>query len=199
MPGVGCANAVLSRWPIVKVEAIPLPPGDAEDEGRGALGCHIDTPYGLLPFITTHLNAGWAQSSIRADQLRRIGQWLIEAPDTFLPPVLTGDLNAGDDFDEIRALSGKRDALVPGLALVDAWWATNPGEPGYTWDPANPLIPEPLPSRIDYVFAGFSNRRGALRPTAARRFGTAPYYSVWPSDHYGVAVDFSVLGDIESP
>jgi endonuclease/exonuclease/phosphatase family metal-dependent hydrolase len=82
---------------------------------------------------------------------------------------------------------------------MDTWWATNLGDPGFTWDPGgNSLVPEPLASRIDYIFVGFPTRRAALRPTAASRFGTAPRNSVWPSDHYGVVVDLEVSADVES-
>jgi endonuclease/exonuclease/phosphatase family metal-dependent hydrolase len=190
-PEVGIGNAILSRWPIVGTGGIRLPAGDAADEGRTALFARIDTPGGTLPFFTTHLNSGWAQSSIRSQQLATVGGLILEHGSGDFPPVFCGDLNAGPDFDEVRALSGKSDPLVPGVSLLDAWWFLNPLEPGWTWDRRNPHVDalnEPS-LRIDYIFVGFPgpDRRG--RPLTARLFGTQALGGVWPSDHFGVAVE----------
>ena len=106
-PGVGYGNAVLSRWPITATKTLSLPAAGAADEARTALFCDIATPFGTLPFVTTHLNSGWAQSSVRAAQLGCIGQRLVALERQAFPPVLTGDLNAGDDFDENPLAHGK--------------------------------------------------------------------------------------------
>jgi len=53
---IGIGNAVVSRWPIVSTKTLRLPAGDAIDEGRVAIHTMIDTPHGLVPLTTTHLN-----------------------------------------------------------------------------------------------------------------------------------------------
>jgi hypothetical protein len=53
--------------------------------------------------------------------------------------VVTGDLNAEPDADEIRLLGGYKTApVVPGLVLVDAWSYVDPMTPGWTWDRRRP-------------------------------------------------------------
>ena len=192
--------AVVSRWPIEQVRIVRLPAGDAPDEGRVAIVCHVGTPFGGLPFATAHLNPGWAQSSVRAAQLLTVGRELLKAAHDAFPPVLCGDFNAGEDFDEIRALSGKRDPLVPELDLTDAWAVARPGESGFTWDRANPLVDlrHALSSRLDYVFVGFPDASLRGRPVASERFGTEPVEGGFSSDHFGVAVDLEI-GAVRAP
>lgn len=184
-------NAVVSRWPLTEPELLRLPTGGAADEGRTTLITSVDTPTGTLPLFVTHLNSSWAQSSIRAEQLAATGRRVVEASGDF-PPVLCGDFNAAPDFDEIRALSGRRDPLVEGLVLLDAWEVARPLEPGFTWDRRNPhVLASHEPSgRIDYVFVGFpTSGRGAM--VDARLVGDEPVDGIWPSDHFGVAVDLA--------
>jgi endonuclease/exonuclease/phosphatase family metal-dependent hydrolase len=189
----GIGNAMLSRWPIVQTATVRLPPGEAADEGRIGLHARIETPHGTLPFFTTHLNSGWAQSTIRTQQLATIGRFILEQPPGAFPPLLCGDFNADVDFDEIRAFSGKREALVEGLALLDVWPFLHPLEPGWTWDRRNPHVDatnEPS-ARIDYVFVGFPADGRTGKPIAAGLFGTEPLNGVWPSDHFGVWVELA--------
>ena len=190
----GIGNAVLSRWPIIETASVNLPAGGAADEGRVGLMARIDTPTGVLPFFTTHLNSAWAQSSIRSSQLAKVGELILDRGmgDPY-PPVLCGDLNATDDFDEVRSLVGKRDALVEGLVLVDTWPYLHRGEPGYTWDRTNPYVDatnEP-DGRIDYILTGFPTTGRKGRAASAGLFGNESSDGVWPSDHFGVWADLA--------
>jgi endonuclease/exonuclease/phosphatase family metal-dependent hydrolase len=190
---VTIGNAILSRWPITESVSVRLPAGGGADEGRTGLFARVAAPGGDLPFFTAHLNSGWAQSTIRTQQLASMGQFMLEQTPGAFPPILCGDFNADADFDEIRALSGKRDALVPGLALMDAWWLLNPREPGWTWDRRNPHVAatgEPS-CRIDYVFTGFVTAGRPGRPVSAGVFGDQSRDGVWPSDHFGVWVELA--------
>jgi endonuclease/exonuclease/phosphatase family metal-dependent hydrolase len=109
--------------------------------------------------------------------------------------VLTGDLNAEPDADEIRLLCGHKTApVVPALVLVDAWRYADPAAPGDTWDRRNPHVRatyEPG-ARIDYVLVGVPGPRGIGHVVAARRTGDVPVAGVWPSDHAAVMVDLAV-------
>lgn len=190
---IAIGNAILSRWPIIQTTSIRLPAGEAADEGRMGVMARIGAPGGELPFFTAHLNSGWAQSTIRTQQLTTLGRSMLGQPPAAYPPVLCGDFNADPDFDEIRALSGKRDALAPGLAMIDAWWLLNPRDAGWTWDRRNPhvaLTSEPS-CRIDYIFVGFPAAGRPGKPLAAGLFGDQPRDGVWPSDHFGVWVDLA--------
>lgn len=188
---VGIGNAVLSRWPITKSVIARLPAGDAPDEGRVALLATIATPEGALPFATTHLNSAWGQSAIRTEQLRAALRLIADHGPAPFPPVLCGDFNAAPNFDEIRAVSGRRVPLVDDVVMLDAWEFLRPLEPGWTWDRRNPhvdAIHEPN-ARIDYLFVGPSDASGRGRPTDIGLFGDQPVDGVWPSDHFGLWAD----------
>ncbi|MEM9652437.1 MAG: endonuclease/exonuclease/phosphatase family protein [Actinomycetota bacterium] len=200
-PSVGIGNAVLSRWPITATAEARLPAGDARDEGRMALGTTIATPWGLLPFTTTHVNSAWGQSAIREAQLRGALDLVATHDPAPFPPILCGDFNAAPDFDEIRALSGRRVPLVDELVLLDAWEFLRPLEPGWTWDRRNPHVDatnEPN-ARIDYLFLGIAGPDRLGRPREIGLFGDEPVNGIWPSDHFGVYADLDVTkptGDV---
>jgi endonuclease/exonuclease/phosphatase family metal-dependent hydrolase len=190
---VGIGNAVLSRWRIDHAVSARLPAGDAPDEGRVALCARIDSPYGRIALCCAHLNSGWAQSSIRKTQLAAAGRLLADNLTGEFPPILCGDFNADVDFDEIRALSGKTDPLVDGLALLDLWWVLRPDEAGWTWDRRNPhvaAVGEPS-ARIDYLFAGYPKADGAGRPLSIRLMADQQFDQLWASDHFGLIAELA--------
>ena len=71
--------------------------------------------------------------------------------------MVTGDLNAVPESDEVRLLEGfLTEPAVPDLLLVDAWRYAAPDDRGITWSRANPHAAktgEP-DARIDYVLVG---------------------------------------------
>jgi endonuclease/exonuclease/phosphatase family metal-dependent hydrolase len=186
-------NAILSRWPIGAHDQLALPTANI-GEGRIALHARIDAPGGALPMFTTHLSYRPGASQARTAQVREIAPFVAgRLADSAYPPVVTGDLNAEPDSDELRLLGGLLTApVVPGLVLVDAWRYADPADPGFTWDHRNgyqagSVIPD---SRIDYVLVGLP-RRGRGRVQSARLAGNAPVDGVWPSDHFAVVTDLS--------
>ena len=183
-PGVEVGNAVLSRWPIVvhSRQVLPAAPGEAGD--RTVLHALVDSPGGTVPFFTTHLDAATDGSASRCRQVETVARFVASrAGDR--PPVVTGDLNAEPDSDEMRLLGGHLTApAVPGLVLVDAWrWAPD-GDPGWTWDRRNPHIRASPSARIDYVLVGLGTDVADVRLV-----GKGPVDGVWPSDHAGVVVE----------
>jgi len=172
-------NAILSSWPITQTEVVHLPTGAAADEGRTALFARVDTPFGSVPVFTTQFNSHPAQSAVRVEQANALAAFVAEHDVDRFPPVVTGDLNAEPDSDEVRKLCGHKTAPAsPGLVLVDAWRYADPGDPGWTWDRANPHVRathEPS-SRIDYVLVGLPGPAGTGTPASAscaRRRGAA--------------------------
>jgi endonuclease/exonuclease/phosphatase family metal-dependent hydrolase len=191
--GLSIGNAVLSRWPILAVEEAELPTASMP-ERRVAVGARIGAPAGALPFVTTHLTYRPGGSTVRLGQVRALAGFVAkQAADCVYPPVVTGDLNAEPDSDEVRLLGGLlTEPAVPDLVLLDAWRYAASGDPGFTWDRRNgyqrhSVIPD---SRIDYALVGLPQEdRG--RVEAVRLGGDAPVDGVWPSDHFAVIADLS--------
>lgn len=104
--------------------------------------------------------------------------------------MVTGDLNAEPDADEIRLLDGHKTAqVVPGLVLVDAWSYADPMTPGWTWDRRNPYVAATATARIDYVLVGLPAVTVAGQVRSVRLIGDRPMDGVWPSDHAGVLAE----------
>ncbi|MGH3683289.1 MAG: endonuclease/exonuclease/phosphatase family protein [Natronosporangium sp.] len=185
-------NAVLSRWPIAEQAEVPLPPTD--DHPRLALHARVETPAGSLPFFTTHFSHQLGASAVRLAQARVLAGFVgTHATGHPLPPVVTGDLNAEPDSDELRLLGGMlTPPAVPGQVLVDAWRYADPDQPaaGLTWVRRNPYrATDPAPdARIDHILVGLP-RDGLGRIVSARLAGHMPVADVWPSDHFAVVAD----------
>ena len=192
--GVQVGNAVLSRRPITGTEHETLEAGELAD-GRTILFAAVETAAGTVPFFTTQLSSPPDQSALRCAQVAQVSRFIARHAGGGLPPVLTGDLNAEPDSDEIRLLCGHKTApAVPGQVLVDAWRYADPAEPGDTWDRRNPFVRathEPS-SRIDYVLVGPPGKDGAGHVVRAWRGGAEPVAGVWPSDHAAVVAELAL-------
>lgn len=186
-------NAILSRWPILADAEVSLPGPDRE-EPRVALHARVDTPGGVLPMFTTHFTHRPHASAVRVAQARRLAEFVAaHVADCAYPPVVTGDLNAEPDSDELRLLGGKLTApAVDGQVLIDLWRYADPADPGFTWAHANGhhqvrYLPD---GRIDYILAGLPRHgRGEVR--SVQLAGNAPVDGMWPSDHFAVLADLS--------
>lgn len=185
----GIANAVLSRWPITAHETLVLPGGPGE---RTALHALVAAPGGPVPVFTTQLESAPAASAARCAQVAALVPFVARHSGHAHPPVLTGDLNAEPDSDELRLLGGHRTApVVPGAVLVDAWRWADPRDPGWTWDARNPHVAatfEPS-ARIDYVLLGPPGVTGTGAVRRVALVGDRPVRGVWPSDHAGVLAE----------
>jgi endonuclease/exonuclease/phosphatase family metal-dependent hydrolase len=193
-PTMQVGNAILSRWPITDQATQPLPTAGAsgDNDGRTVLLARVQTPTGPVPFFTTQLTSTIGQSRVRCQQVASLCRFIAAHAGPGFPPVVTGDLNAEPDADEVRLLGGHKTApVVPGLVLVDAWRYADPMAPGWTWDRGNPYVAatgEPS-ARIDYVLVGVPTAGGAGRIRSARLIGDRPVNGVWPSDHAGVLTE----------
>lgn len=192
---VTIGNAVLSRWPIVGAEVLPLPAGEEPDQGRTALVVAIDSPAGRLPFITTQLNSAPTASAVRCQQVDALAALVAKHTSPSFPVVLTGDFNAQPDSDEVRRLEGHLTApAVSGQLLVDCWRYAQPPSPGLTWNRNNPHVAatyEPS-ARIDYVFVGPPDADGIGHVRSVGLIGDSRHNGIWPSDHAGVRVDLAM-------
>ena len=184
-------------WPITDHESVALPAPAGRPQEHTLLHATIDAPGGPIPFSTTQLESAPAESAIRCSQVGAVVRSVAaRVPDVAHghPPVVTGDLNAEPDSDEVRLLCGhKTRPVVPGSVLVDAWRYTDPADPGWTWDARNPHVAathEPS-ARIDYVLVGPPGPAGRGHVRDARVIGDQPVDGTWPSDHAGVLVDLA--------
>jgi endonuclease/exonuclease/phosphatase family metal-dependent hydrolase len=177
--------AVLSRCPIQRESSFTF--GSARVQfvdlagPRGAI--HV---YGLV------MDAWWFdQSHARQSAVRDLLIHLHARRDEQTPLVLCGDFNADPDSDEIRMLTGRTAAPVPGLAFNDAWEMAGPTDPGHTWSNDNPWATQLLwPNRrIDYIFSAAPRRGGAGHALSAAVLGTDAVGDVYPSDHYALQAD----------
>ncbi|HEY7050315.1 MAG TPA: endonuclease/exonuclease/phosphatase family protein [Jatrophihabitantaceae bacterium] len=177
--------AVMSRWPIQHESSRTF--GGARVQYAELAG-----PRGPVRIFGLVMDAWWFdESQARQDAVRGLLGQVNEAQDVGIPLIACGDFNADPDSDEIRMLTGRTTAPVPGLSFYDAWDAAGPAVPGHTWSNSNLPATQLLwpDRRIDYIFTAAPRRGGAGHPVSAALLGTRPVDGVYPSDHYGVQAD----------
>src|SRR5262249_21939916 len=167
--GGGFGNLTASVWPIVRSEVRRLPGGDGS-EPRTALAALLQTPGGLLPVVTTHLDWEFDLGWLRERQVVALDRFAREwARDADRPPILLGDLNARPDSTEMRFLRGLTSLDGRSTYWQDAWEVGGDGGPGLTWDNRNRFASyaaEP-DRRIDYVLVGSPDGLGRGRIAGA--------------------------------
>jgi endonuclease/exonuclease/phosphatase family metal-dependent hydrolase len=179
-------NAVLSRYPIVRVTRAPLPPGDGEAEQfgagvRDALHALIETPRGVVHFFVVHLTTRGRDAQIAEAKhlLKHVAACGTDG--TSSVAIVVGDFNATPDSSTIGVMTSGR---TSGDAyLHDVWAEANPNDPGYTMPIHTPRTADASHMRIDYLFVGSG-------PTimSSRLLGTEPDADgFYASDHFGVA------------
>lgn len=201
--GVRFGNAIASRWPIERTETIPLPNGGT-DEDRSLLFASLASPWGSLPFFTTHFNWKFHEGVVREAQAMAVAEAIARlAPIAGLPPILTGDFNAEPEASEIRFLKGLQSLQGKSVFFGDCFGQVGEG-PGFTYDARTNPYAAPTheyPRRIDYVFvrgptsvAAAARPPGSVqgKPLAARVVFDRIEGGVAPTDHYGVLAEISI-------
>ena len=186
--GFPVGNAILSKWPIARSEVIALPNGGS-DESRSLVFAELTSPYGKIPFFTTHLNWKFHHGHVRVLQVKAIAEHVARlAPIEGFPPILVGDFNAEPDADEMRYLRGLTGLGGPCVYFADAFGVAGDGSPGITFakrnDFAGPLR-EP-DRRIDYIYVRGPDDVQRGEPQDAKVCFDEPHKGVFPSDHFGV-------------
>jgi endonuclease/exonuclease/phosphatase family metal-dependent hydrolase len=155
-------NALLSTNPVLSWQAVALP-GSPRREPRGLVDARVDAGGTVVRVVVTHLQNRSRRE--RREQAAHIVDLLAGGDGPPGPTVLLGDMNAGPDAPEMRALTA---------ALVDVWAAVGDG-PGHTFAAPSPF------ARIDHVLV--SSR---LAPVAAEVVDTLA------SDHLPVVADLDL-------
>lgn len=186
--GFAHGNAILSRWPIVRTEVIPLPNGGS-DEHRSVIFAEINAPFGKVPFFCTHLNWKFHHGHVRVLQVKALAEAVARlAPVEAFPPVVVGDFNAEPDADEIRYMKGLTGFGGPCVYFADSFGVAGDGTPGVTFSKSNAFagpLREPE-RRIDYVFVRGPDDAQRGEPVEAKVCFDQPHQGIYPSDHYGV-------------
>jgi endonuclease/exonuclease/phosphatase family metal-dependent hydrolase len=196
LAGVRSGNAVLSRWPIGHTEVRRLPreadsAADDEGEERLVVLAEVDGPRGPIQVFCAHLSWRADHSGIRQAQVAEICRFVRERRPRSFPAVLLGDLNADPDSDELRTLTGRRTAPVPGVMFRDVWAAVGNDRSTPTWSNENPFAAASLDldRRIDYILVAAPKAAGCGHPLTASVFGDEPIGGMLGSDHFGIVAD----------
>ncbi len=189
--GSGYGNLIGSRWPIIRSEVRRLP-GTEDGEPRSVLAALTQTPAGILPILTTHLDWEFHHGFVRERQVLALEAFAREwAEGADLPPVLLGDFNAHPDSNEMRFLRGLGSLDGRSTYFQDAWEVVRGDGTGHTWDNRNRFAAfswEP-DRRIDYVLVGPPDGQGRGRVESASLSFDTPEGDVFASDHFGVVAD----------
>jgi endonuclease/exonuclease/phosphatase family metal-dependent hydrolase len=189
--GLTWGNALLSPHPFVATDTLPIP-APPELDSRSVAYAVLDAPCGHVPVFCTHLTHQLHRSDARCQQVRALTDHVAErCPVEAFPPILLGDFNADPDSDEMRFLRGLTPLGGKSVYFADAWVATHPLEPGWSYDRKNPYaLRSHEPSRrIDYVYARGPDRSFRGEPLDARLVLDQPTGDVWPTDHFGVLAE----------
>jgi endonuclease/exonuclease/phosphatase family metal-dependent hydrolase len=177
--------AVMSRWPVRQESSLTF--GSAR-----AQFAELSGPRGPVQVFGLVMDAWWFdESQARQHAVRELLSRIGQSADDRAPLVVCGDFNSDPDSDEIRMLSGRTTAPVPGLSFYDAWETAGPPDPGHTWSNDNPWATQLLwPNRrIDYIFSANPRPGGAGHPVRAAVVGNRPVDGIYPSDHYALQAD----------
>ncbi len=189
--GVLFGNAALSRYPIDDHYSFELPsPGT---EPRSVLYARIKTPFGNLPFYSTHFAWKFEEGAIREKQALAVSRAVrASARPEDLPAILVGDLNTRPDATEIRFLRGLHSLEGESIHFTDCFEVVGAGD-GFTFDPTtNPhaALTHEIPRRIDFVLVRGPDDHGRGKPTACRVVATEvegeDAERTAASDHFGV-------------
>lgn len=111
--------------------------------------------------------------------------------------VVLGDFDDTPDSASLRFWTGRQSLQDTSVAYRDAWAAANPGDPGLTFTPSNPLVRAgemslELGRRIDYVLVRSGVHGPSLDIVDCRQEFHQPIDQLWASDHVGVLARLAV-------
>ncbi|WP_245928665.1 endonuclease/exonuclease/phosphatase family protein [Murinocardiopsis flavida] len=191
----GSGASIASRWPLAQVRRLDLDVSPrTADFACTTLLARTPTPAG--PVLLVNHFPSWkldmeAEREAQAVIAARAAQ---EAAPEGGHVVLAGDLDADPAAASIRFLTGRQSLGGTSVCFRDAWDSANPGEPGHTYTPDNPLMSDgdwPF-RRIDYILVRCGEHGGpTLEVRACRRLFAEPVDGVWASDHFGLLADLA--------
>jgi endonuclease/exonuclease/phosphatase family metal-dependent hydrolase len=196
-------NAILSRWPLARLDDHALPGVDGRPGHRRALVAAVDSPWGSWPVVSTHLDHRFDGSQTRRRQVSRLLEVVVAHrgdPEHDLPVIVGADVNATPDSDEIRMATGRAGGGPGGVVLSDVWEQAGDGD-GHTWCRSNPHVADSTwpGRRIDQLLVSWPRPRPVGNPVRAWLAGHLPVDvegdAVWASDHAAVVADLIAPAD----
>lgn len=174
---------ILSRYPFQTVKFRSFGSCQTTDcfSNKGVLFARVDVPqFGPVDIYDTHYQAHEPYTLQRIENNRVLAEFVREN-DQGHPTFLLGDFNFVEGEDEYGNLQER-------LAPWDLYRRKHPGDPGYSWHPANPWSDgKGEPVRLDYVFF-IPNKAFDLEVLESEvMFRERPL-----SDHYGVRAKVSL-------
>jgi endonuclease/exonuclease/phosphatase family metal-dependent hydrolase len=183
--GVDLGVALLSRWPIIEHEAIPMRARHRSWDPV-VLRTRVAHPAGPLPIAVACLEHATTFSDDRLAQAELLAELGTDpATDGPCPSLVMGDLNAAGDSVVLRPL---RDVLI------DAWVAGDGAPDAVTLPSTHPSAPleagpELVDQRIDHIFYRPGHEDQLVNVESAVLAGDA-VDGIFPSDHRAVVCDF---------
>jgi endonuclease/exonuclease/phosphatase family metal-dependent hydrolase len=184
--GVDLGIAVLSRWPVLGQEVVPLPARHRSWE-PGALVVRLDHPTGPLPLVATCLEHSVVYADDRMAQAALVAELATQPRfDGPCPVLLMGDLNAAVGSAAVRPISD---------VLTDAWTAGGGAADAITLPSTHPSAslgagPQLVDQRIDHIFFRPGREGQEVRVDRVRLVGDA-VEGIFPSDHRAVVADLT--------
>jgi endonuclease/exonuclease/phosphatase family metal-dependent hydrolase len=195
----GSGVSIASRWPL----------GEAREKNlhvthrtasfpTGALAAEIQVPAPVGTVLLVNKRTSWQldfeyERELEAVAVARFIEDLVGQRDVHV--VLASDMNADPGAASVRFLTGRQSLRSISVCYRDAWESAHPEEPGHTYTPANPRIPDwdwPF-RRIDYIFVRCGEHGGPTLAISACELAFAkPISGVWASDHFGVMADLVI-------
>jgi endonuclease/exonuclease/phosphatase family metal-dependent hydrolase len=197
--GVGLSLA--TRWPVVVREEIDLlvsPRVDPQDWLGVLVAAVVQAPEPLGPVIFASPKPSYQRGfeHEREQQAVHAARRLEEMATRYgAHVILASDFDAVPESASMRFWRGMQSLDGLSVAYCDAWGATHPGEPGLTFDPANPLVQghwrhEPG-RRLDYILIRCDDHGPTLWVDRCHQLLADDRNGRWASDHYGVLAELS--------
>jgi endonuclease/exonuclease/phosphatase family metal-dependent hydrolase len=177
-------EAILSRYPLKDYAFQELQPRAGFFEHRAALYAILQTPWGNLQVVSTHLTDG--DSDINRRQAESLASFVSDHVDGVA--IVAGDFNAKEDSPQIIDLS---------QLWLDTYRAVHPNDDGFTCciDDLTSGAGERLEERIDYLFLVPAWDRSPKvldsRRVLDHAFATHEGWQ-WASDHAGLTATINV-------
>jgi len=198
-------NCVASRWPMERIDLVPLPTTARAGEYPVAALCetiHAPEPFGDFLFVNPKPNWQLHLEREREEQVLAIARLTEKYADpNGFPPVVAADFDACPDNSSIRFMTGRQSLDGCSTHFLDAWAITGDDTPGYTWTSDNPFNTEIIARytgarhhrrRIDYIFVGspFLFAKPA-HVTSCKVVLDKPVNGIYASGHFGVYAEIT--------
>jgi endonuclease/exonuclease/phosphatase family metal-dependent hydrolase len=198
----GSGASVASRWPLGEVHEVDL---HVTPRTEGEFPCvtllvEVLAPEPVGPLLFANHNPNYQldfeyERELQAVAAARAIEALVGR--RRLHVVVVGDFDSSPAAANARFWRGLQSLDGTSVCYRDVWERAHPGDPGHTFTPDNPLLPEGTwpqerGRRIDQILVRCVGHGPSLETVACSRTFDRPVDGVWASDHFGVVADLAV-------